>query len=82
MTLSEQIQRLSIEPYYKELYKTHGIQYCVDNGFFFNFCCFYNYYFILFYFMFFEIRTQYIFYYLLGKVQCVDYLVSLGVSLF
>jgi nicotinic acid mononucleotide adenylyltransferase len=36
MTLSEKIQRLSIEPYYKDLYKQYGIDYCVDNGFFFN----------------------------------------------
>lgn len=36
MTISEQIQRLEIEPYYKELYKKYGIEYCVENGFFFN----------------------------------------------
>ena len=36
MTLNDQIQRLEIEPYYKRLYKTYGIDYCVENGFFFN----------------------------------------------
>jgi len=36
MTQDEKIKRLLIEPYYSVLYNKHGIDYCVDNGFFFN----------------------------------------------